>query len=216
MSTIVIFDKYPLIAKGIMYTLREHYSAMSISEAGNEQELITILLENQINLAFIGIEEKNNYALINLLSQKKIPTIVLYDDPWDTFNVKRVFGEIVGLMSRYLDNDSFVQFTYQVLEKGKGMCPITQKFLVDNLHSVLGNSVSENISKKEGIESLSKREKQIFMMLKNGTTSKSIANNLNLKASTVSTLKKKIYLKLGIQNSSQFFTRFSPGSNMLK
>lgn len=217
MSTIVIFEKYPLIAKGIMHTLREQYHTMSVSEAESEEELSALLSEKQVDLVFIAIEEKNNYDVINLLARKKTPTIILYDDPWDTFKAKRIFGELVGLMSRYLDKNSFIQFVGQVYEKGKGMCPITQKFLFDNLHSVINPSGSENIPpRKKGISALSKREKQVFSLLKNGTSSKSIAEILNIKASTVSTLKKKIYIKLGVENTLQFFTNFNPDSNTKK
>ena len=48
---------------------------------------------------------------------------------------------------------------------------------------------------------LSPREKEVALQIANGLTTTAIAKTLGIKCNTVSTLKKKIYNKLGVDSS---------------
>ncbi len=54
-------------------------------------------------------------------------------------------------------------------------------------------------------ETLSKREKEIVELLINGESNKSISQKLELKSNTVSTYKKLIYYKIGVDNLIDLF-----------
>jgi DNA-binding CsgD family transcriptional regulator len=51
------------------------------------------------------------------------------------------------------------------------------------------------------INKLSPREKEVALYIANGVSTTSIAKTLGIKCNTVSTLKKKIYVKLGVDSS---------------
>ncbi len=51
------------------------------------------------------------------------------------------------------------------------------------------------------INKLSPREKEVALYIANGVSTTSIAKTLGIKCNTVSTLKKKIYNKLGVDSS---------------
>jgi DNA-binding CsgD family transcriptional regulator len=51
------------------------------------------------------------------------------------------------------------------------------------------------------INKLSPREKEVALYIANGVSTTSIAKSLGIKCNTVSTLKKKIYNKLGVDSS---------------
>jgi two-component system invasion response regulator UvrY len=51
------------------------------------------------------------------------------------------------------------------------------------------------------INKLSPREKEVALHIANGVSTTSIAKTLGIKCNTVSTLKKKIYNKLGVDSS---------------
>lgn len=51
------------------------------------------------------------------------------------------------------------------------------------------------------IKKLSPREKEVALYIANGISTTSIAQILGIKCNTVSTLKKKIYNKLGVDSS---------------
>lgn len=59
---------------------------------------------------------------------------------------------------------------------------------------------SVKIKKPRTIESLSKRELEIAQLLSTGNRSKAISNELNIKPTTISTFKKRIFEKLEIDN----------------
>ena len=52
---------------------------------------------------------------------------------------------------------------------------------------------------------LSKREKEIMQLLLSGENNKSISQKLELKSNTVSTYKKLIYYKIGVDNLIDLF-----------
>jgi DNA-binding NarL/FixJ family response regulator len=54
-------------------------------------------------------------------------------------------------------------------------------------------------------ETLSKREKEIVELLINGESNKSISKKLELKSNTVSTYKKLIFYKIGVDNLIDLF-----------
>ena len=54
-------------------------------------------------------------------------------------------------------------------------------------------------------ETLSKREKEIVELLINGESNKSISQKLEIKSNTVSTYKKLIYYKIGVDNLIDLF-----------
>ena len=54
-------------------------------------------------------------------------------------------------------------------------------------------------------DTLSKREKEIVELLINGESNKSISQKLELKSNTVSTYKKLIYYKIGVDNLIDLF-----------
>ena len=51
------------------------------------------------------------------------------------------------------------------------------------------------------IKKLSPREKEVALHIANGVSTSTIAKTLGIKCNTVSTLKKKIYNKLGVDSS---------------
>ena len=51
------------------------------------------------------------------------------------------------------------------------------------------------------INKLSPREKEVALHIDNGVSTTTIAKTLGIKCNTVSTLKKKIYVKLGVDSS---------------
>ena len=52
---------------------------------------------------------------------------------------------------------------------------------------------------------LSDRESEIAMLILDGKKTNDIANKLNVKSNTVSTLKKRIFEKVGVESSIQLY-----------
>ena len=71
----------------------------------------------------------------------------------------------------------------------------------------LGNKILNKMKQR-----LSPREKQVAIYLFNGKSVKYIATSLNLKANTISTFKKKFFLKLQVDSLISLFKKINENS----
>jgi DNA-binding NarL/FixJ family response regulator len=71
------------------------------------------------------------------------------------------------------------------------------------------------MNKGKSIDILAPREKQVFFYLLNGVKTKEIANQLSLKANTISTIKKVVYKKLELNSSIDLF-KFGIENQLIK
>jgi DNA-binding NarL/FixJ family response regulator len=72
----------------------------------------------------------------------------------------------------------------------------------------------DRIVKQKTIDSLAKRELEVFGYLAKGVRTKDIGEKLNLKPNTISTIKKVINRKLGVSNNMELF-KIAQENNML-
>lgn len=212
MPRLLFFDFYPLLAKGAASLIRERIGGLELVEAHTFTE-IGRLLETvpPIDLAIVGVGGENDFKILELISSEGIPMILFYHDPEKVLHLKNTFIHVKGLISRSLDAKSFVLFVKQVLEKGKGICPVTQLYFFDYLQQVRSPVAKRGetpVEKGRGMESLTKREREIFLLLKEGKNQRAISRKLAIRPSTVSTLKRKLYTKLEVENIIQLVKKY--------
>jgi DNA-binding NarL/FixJ family response regulator len=65
--------------------------------------------------------------------------------------------------------------------------------------------IKQNINHNELVETLAARERQVFDFIVKGLRTKEISDKLNIKANTVSTIKKVIYRKLNVNSNIELF-----------
>lgn len=75
----------------------------------------------------------------------------------------------------------------------------------------LGNKILNKMKQR-----LSPREKQIAIYLFNGKSVKNIATILALKGNTISTFKKKIFLKLQVDSLISLFKKINENSSLIE
>ncbi len=97
-----------------------------------------------------------------------------------------------GFLHKSSSDDETAKAIRMVLEGKKYVSPAVQRKMFD---SVLNGEITNN-----PFESLSPREKQVLELLLTGKWTKEIADELNVKFSTVSTQKAKIFQKFGVEN----------------
>jgi DNA-binding NarL/FixJ family response regulator len=75
-----------------------------------------------------------------------------------------------------------------------------RKYICSEIKDKLSNQLIVEEHQDEGINSLSKREIEIIGKVKNGLSSKEIANELNISAKTVQVHRQNILKKLNLKN----------------
>lgn len=65
--------------------------------------------------------------------------------------------------------------------------------------------IKQNINYNELVETLAARERQVFDFIVKGFRTKEISDKLNIKANTVSTIKKVIFRKLNVNSNIELF-----------
>ena len=65
--------------------------------------------------------------------------------------------------------------------------------------------ISENNMHMSSISSLANREREVFDLIVKGVRTKDISTQLNLKANTISTIKKVVFRKLNVNSNIELF-----------
>jgi DNA-binding NarL/FixJ family response regulator len=65
--------------------------------------------------------------------------------------------------------------------------------------------IKQNLNHNELVETLATRERQVFDFIVKGLRTKEISDKLNIKANTVSTIKKVIFRKLNVNSNIELF-----------
>lgn len=203
MKNILFYDSFPLLAEGAALAIREKEPELTLLAATNREMAEQLIGSHHIDLAIIGIEGHHEVKNIYLITSRKIPTVIFYEEPKEAFLLKKASQHVVGLASRFLGVEAFGLFISQVLDNGRGMCPLTQEYFCDNLQVILKQEHKPRSGKPGVVDSLSKREREIFFKLRDGKRVSAISQELGLKTSTVATVKKRIFIKLNISNPIQ-------------
>ena len=96
-----------------------------------------------------------------------------------------------GFLSKMAEEEETKQAILQMLETGQYLSPITQALLMSAL---------QNPQLADPLKTLTDRELEIAELYGQGLGNLEIANRLSLKQNTVSTVKKRIFEKLNIEN----------------
>ncbi len=192
MKNILIADGHYVVRTGTAMVLESKLQyPCTIDFAETYLETKKKVSEKLYDLVIIDIDipESNFKAMVKELqkNQKNLKILIFatYDD-----NVGRQYIEegAAGYLNKGASESEILVALAGIFEEGYYHTVDMMKKLVT--HSIESHSV----------ERLSRREFQIFKLLAEGNGNIEISNSLNLKMSTISTYKKKIFEKLQVKN----------------
>jgi len=102
-----------------------------------------------------------------------------------------------GAMGYVTKNSSTEEMMKAIVEVHDG-----RKYICDEIKNILSDSMLSEEQQPNGINSLSQRELEIISQIKNGASSKEIANDLHLSVKTVEVHRYNILKKLHLKNSA--------------
>ena len=191
----LIADDHCMIRQGISFVIEDLEINHSITEANNLHQIIESVKNSTLDIAILDAQFPDGVSLSLISDIKEIQPqlkILIYSGLDEaTHALKFINAGANGFLSKLSEEDEIKTAILKLINEGEYISSITQSVLLKSLRNPqLVNPISQ----------LSERELQIANMYAEGLGNLEIANQLDIKQNTVSTLKKRIFEKLHIEN----------------
>ncbi|MCS3529855.1 response regulator transcription factor [Chryseobacterium sp. JUb7] len=192
---ILLADDHSLIRQGIVFLLEDIELDCEIFQASNLQQALETVKNQSIDITIIDAHFPDGNSMTILPEIKKISPetkiLVFTGIEEDKYALKFINAGANGFLSKMSEEEEIKQAILKMLEKGEYISPTTQALLMNSM---------KNPTLINPLSSLTERELQIAEMYAEGYGNLEIANRLDVKQNTVSTIKRRIFDKLGIEN----------------
>lgn len=201
--TFLVADDHSIVRQGVSLLIKELFFNAKIHQAGNFKETLKVLKETPIDLLVLDINFPDGNSL-NILAdikiiQPEIKILILsaYDE--DIYALRYLNAGASGYLNKGSNEDEMKQALKSMVLSGK--------YITQNIKDKILDSY---ISKKpvNPLELLSNREVEVARLLIKGYGNMEIAEQLQVKKSTVSTFKNRIFEKLEINNLADLIDFF--------
>ncbi len=192
MKNILIADGHYVVRMGtslILETKLEYQC--TIDFAGTYLEAKEKVSEKIYDLLIIDIDIPQSIfkAMVKELKKKqKQLRILIFSNYDENVGIQYIEEGAAGYLNKGATEEEILASVKAIFEEG-------YYYTVDMMKKLVMQSTDIH-----SVERLSKREFQIFKLLAEGNGNIEISNSLNLKMSTISTYKKKIFEKLQVKN----------------
>ena len=192
---LLLADDHSLIRQGIVFLLEEITTDCKIYHASNLQQTLESIKQHAIDIAIIDAHFPDGNSLSILPEIKKIrpatKILIFTGVDENTQSLKFISAGANGFLSKMSDEEEIKNALLKMLNNGQYISPVTEALLMESIR---------NPAVADPLLLLTERELQIAKMYAGGQGNLEIANSLDIKQNTVSTLKKRIFDKLEIEN----------------
>lgn len=193
--TFLLADDHSLIRQGLLFVIEDISPDSKVFHASNLQQALESVKTNEIDIAVIDAHFPDGNSLTILPEIKKIrpeiKILVFTGIDENTQSLKYINAGANGFLSKMSEEDEIENALQKMLQYGEYISSLTQSLLLNSLRNPKGaNPLSR----------LTEREFQIAELYAEGFGNLEIANKLDVKQNTISTLKKRIFEKLEIEN----------------
>ena len=191
----LLADDHSLIRQGVVFIIEEMELDCEIYQASNLHQTLEFINKFPIDIAIIDANFPDGNSLNVLPEIKKISSdtkiLIFTGIDEGPQSLKYLTAGANGFLSKMNDEEEIKNAILKMVNSGAYISPITQALLIDSIR---------NPAVSNPLLLLTERELQIAKMYAEGQGNLEIANSLDVKQNTVSTLKKRIFDKLEIEN----------------
>ena len=196
--TILIADDHTLVRETWSFILNTDPRFSVIAESGSGEEAVELAKKLRPNIVIMdinlpginGIEATQQIRKFSPGS--RILGVSLHTQP--TYARKMMQKGAMGYVTK---NSSREEMFKAILEIQGG-----KKYICDEIKNILSEQVISGDDPQTGLNSLSQREIEIISYIKNGHSSKEIADKLNISVKTVEVHRYNILKKLNLKNAA--------------
>jgi len=198
MLKIVIADDHPLIRKGLKQILGESLYIEKVDEAGDGEELMSLLRKGTYDVVVLDISlpGKDGLELLKDLKHQypALPVLILSIQPEEQYAIRALRSGASGCLNKASAPEELVAAIRRLAAGGTYITPVVEELLLKDLKRTTGELPHQ---------SLSDREYQVFILLATGKTPSEIADKLSLSVKTVSTYRARLLEKMGLKTNAE-------------
>lgn len=193
--TFLLADDHSLIRQGLLFVIEDISPDSKIFHASTLQQALDSVKNNKIDIAIIDAHfpDGNSLSIISEIRNIKpeIKILIFTGIDETTQALKYINVGANGFLSKMSEEDEIENALKDMIQFGEYLSPVTQRLLLSSLRNP---KIANPILK------LTERELQIAELYAKGFGNLEIANKLDVKQNTISTIKKRIFEKLEIDN----------------
>ncbi len=199
MAQILIADDHAVVRRGVKQILEEEPGLKVLGQATNGYEVIQNIQEKNWDILILDITLPDRNGLDVLKEVKSLrpdlPVLILSIHPEEEFAVRALKLKASGYVAKGSVPEELVLATKMILKGHRYISPsLTEK--------IAGYLELDNDIEKSLHEILSKREKEVLIMIASGKRITDIAEIMYLSVKTVSTYRKRILEKLNLKTTA--------------
>ncbi len=195
MKNYLIVDDHMLARVGMVTLINERLSA-TVREASTLPQALELLGRERFDLILLGINIPGGQSskMIGQIRDRQKDVKILMFSGYDERMHALSFLEkgVNGFLSKVCTTEQF----FEALE----VVQSSRRFVSSDVQEMIIQELFSTKSLKLKVNKLSKRETEITQLLVQGHASSSVGSILNLKPSTVSTVKRRIFEKLKVNS----------------
>ncbi|OYX82818.1 MAG: hypothetical protein B7Y83_13560 [Flavobacteriales bacterium 32-34-25] len=199
----LISDDHSIVRQGISMLIHELFLNPKIYMSGNFKDTLKIINETKIDLLILDINfpDGNSINIIkdikNIQADIKILIFTAYDE--DIYALRYLNSGATGYLNKASSEEEMKQALTNMILSGKHMTQNVKDRILDSY--MFQSPINP-------IEQLSNRELEVARIMIKGFGNLEISDLLNIKKTTVSTFKKRIYEKLEVDNLADLIELF--------
>jgi DNA-binding NarL/FixJ family response regulator len=192
---ILIVDDHLVVRKGVELILKEKFNDATIHSVQNYDEALEVLKAIKIDVVLldININGVENIKIMGEIKRIQSHTKILIFTSHDErqYGMRYLQQGADGYLNKFCSEELLTEAIFFLIENG---------YYYSNFLKAKVEDKSGKISDENPISRLSNREYEIAKLLINGYGNLEISNKLNIKMTTVSTYKNRVFEKLNINN----------------
>lgn len=193
--TFLIADDHSLIRQGMAFIIEDLGLDATILQACNIRDILATLKDHEVDIAIIDAHYPDGNILSHLAEirqqQPRIRILIYTGIDEQTQALRYLNSGANGFLSKMSEEEEVQNAIEKMIEEGEYFSKETRELLVSSIH---------NRTLINPLYALTGRELQIAELYASGLGNLEIANTLGIKQNTVSTLKKRIFEKLDVDN----------------
>lgn len=196
MIRILIADDHTIVRKGIRQILAEEFIDAIIEEVADADDLIKKVILGKWDLVISDLSMPGKSGLESLQHIKylfpTLPVLILSIHPEEQYAIRVLKAGAAGYLSKDTAPEELVIAVNRVL--------LGKKYITLSIAEKIADTLNHDITKKIH-ETLSDRELNVFKMIASGKSVTEIAESLSLSATTVSTYRARIMIKMNMKSN---------------
>lgn len=191
----LLADDHSIVRQGMAILIDEVVPNSKIYQTSSSQQIVEMIKANGVEIAIIDAHfpDGNSLHIIPLMKMAKpdIKILVFTGLEEELHVLKFIKAGASGYVSKLSEETEIRQAISDIVHKGEYFSPLSRNLMLQ---------LVQNPDLINPLSRLTKRELQIAEMYAEGHGNLEIANSLDIKQNTVSTIKKNIFDKLKIEN----------------